>query len=78
LHAFTSYETTRSSPPYRRFGLFETGWATKAKWLSKNVLILHAEIYPSLREPSADELKDRGQVRAIWQWARDLDCDNLL
>jgi hypothetical protein len=23
-------------------------------------------------------IKDRGQVRAAWQWARDLDCDNLL
>jgi hypothetical protein len=57
---------------------FETGWATKAKWLPKNVLILHAEICPSLREPSADELKDRRQVRAMWQWARDLDQDNLL
>jgi hypothetical protein len=25
-----------------------------------------------------DEIKDRGQVRAMWQWARELDCDNLL
>jgi hypothetical protein len=26
----------------------------------------------------ADEIKDRGQVRAMWHWARDLDRDNLL
>lgn len=57
---------------------FETGWATKAKWLPKHVLVLHAEIYPSVRDPMPDEIKDRGQVRAMWQWARDLDHDNLL
>ena len=57
---------------------FETGWATKAKWLPKHVLILHAEIYPSVREPLPDEIKDRGQVRAMWHWARDLDEQNLL
>ncbi len=57
---------------------FETGWATKAKWLPKHVLILHAEIYPSVREPLPDDIKDRGQVRAMWQWARDLDRENLL
>jgi hypothetical protein len=38
----------------------------------------HAEIYPSVRDPLPDEIKDRGQVRAMWQWARDLDQDNLL
>jgi precorrin-8X/cobalt-precorrin-8 methylmutase len=57
---------------------FETGWATKAKWLRKHVSILHAEIYPSVRDPMADKITDRGQVRAMWQWARDLDRDNLL
>jgi hypothetical protein len=57
---------------------FETGWATKANWLPKHILVLHAEIYPSVRDPLPDEIKDRGQVRAMWQWARDLDCDNLL
>ena len=56
----------------------DTGWATKAKWLPAHVLVLHAEIYPSVRDPLPDEIKDRGQVRAMWQWARDLDCDNLL
>jgi hypothetical protein len=30
-------------------------------------------IYPSVREPSADLIKDRGQVRSMWEWARDLD-----
>jgi hypothetical protein len=57
---------------------FETGWAAKAKWLPNHVSILHAEIYPSVRAPTPDEIKDRGQVRAMWQWARDLDGDNFL
>ncbi|MGB9390912.1 MAG: hypothetical protein WCB70_13140 [Xanthobacteraceae bacterium] len=57
---------------------FETGWATKAKWLPRHILVLHAEIYPSVRDPLPDDIKDRGQVRAIWQWTRDLDRDNLL
>jgi hypothetical protein len=57
---------------------FETDWATKANWLPKHVLILHAEIYPSTRDPLPDEIRDRGQVRAMWEWARDLDQQNLL
>ena len=57
---------------------FETGWATKAKWLPKHVSVLHAEIYPSVRDPMPDEIKDRGQVRAMWQWACDLDCADLM
>jgi precorrin-8X/cobalt-precorrin-8 methylmutase len=57
---------------------FETGWATKANWLPKHVLILHAEIYPSIRDRLPDEIRDRGQVRAMWEWARDLDQQNLL
>src|ERR1700732_584135 len=39
--------------------------------------IMHAEISPSVRDPMPDEIKDRGH-RAMWQWARDLDRDNLL
>jgi hypothetical protein len=39
---------------------FETGWAAKAKWLPAHVLVLHAEIYPSVRNPLPDEIKDRG------------------
>jgi hypothetical protein len=57
---------------------FETGWAAKAKWLPAHILVLHAEFYPSVRDSLPDEIKDRGQVRAMWQWARDLDGDNLL
>jgi hypothetical protein len=57
---------------------FETGWATKANWLPKHVSILHAEIYPSVRAPLPDEIRDRGQVRAMWEWARNLDQQNLL
>jgi hypothetical protein len=37
-----------------------------------------AEIYPSVRTALTDEIKDRGQVRTMWQWACDLDRDNLL
>ena len=40
---------------------FDTGWATKAKWLPKHVSILHAEIYPSVRNPMPDEIKDPGK-----------------
>jgi hypothetical protein len=29
-------------------------------------------------DPLPDEIKDRGQVRVMWQWARDLDRDDLL
>jgi hypothetical protein len=57
---------------------FDTGWAAKAKWFPKHILILHAEIYPSVRDPLPDKIKDRGQVRAMWHWARDLDRQNLL
>lgn len=58
---------------------FETGWATEPDgWLGDGVKIVHAEIYPSVRKPCADAIKDRGQVRAMWQWARDLDaCGDL-
>lgn len=45
---------------------FETDWAIRANWLPKNVSILHAEIYPSVREPMADTIRDRGQVRSMW------------
>ena len=40
------------------------------------VRILHAEIYPSVASPLTDTIKDRGQVRAMWHWARDLDATN--
>jgi hypothetical protein len=57
---------------------FETGWAIKAKWLPENISVLHAEIYPSVREPLEDSIKDRGQVRSMWQWVRDQDRQELL
>jgi hypothetical protein len=48
-------------------------------WLDPDLRVLHAEIYPTLREKSlTDTIKDRGQVRAMWHWARDLDAKNLL
>jgi precorrin-8X/cobalt-precorrin-8 methylmutase len=54
---------------------FETGWATNgADWLPRTARIVHAEIYPSIRKPLADTIKDRGQVRAMWAWARERDA----
>ena len=52
---------------------FETGWATDESWVGPDVRVVHAEIYPSVMEPPSDCIKDRGQVRAMWEWARDLD-----
>jgi precorrin-8X/cobalt-precorrin-8 methylmutase len=58
---------------------FETGWAPPAgTWLDPEIRVLHAEIYPSVRAPLPDTIKDRGQVRAMWHWARDLDVTNSL
>ena len=58
---------------------FETGWAPRTgRWLHPTVRILNAEIYPSVRPPLTDTIKDCGQVRAMWHWARDLDRKNLL
>jgi precorrin-8X/cobalt-precorrin-8 methylmutase len=57
---------------------FETGWAIKASWLREHISIVHAEIYPSVREPKPDPIKDRGQVHAMWEWARDLDRQDQL
>jgi hypothetical protein len=33
---------------------------------------------PERQRPAARRHKGRGQVRAMWQWARDLDRDDLL
>ncbi|MDP9138592.1 MAG: hypothetical protein M3N38_10525 [Pseudomonadota bacterium] len=58
---------------------FETGWApATGSWLDLEVRVVHAEIYPSVRAPLTDTIKDRGQVRAIWQWARCLDAKDRL
>lgn len=58
---------------------FETGWApATGSWLDPQVRILHAEIYPSVRAPLPDTIKDCGQVRAMWHWACELDAKNLL
>jgi precorrin-8X/cobalt-precorrin-8 methylmutase len=62
---------------------FETGWAPAAgSWLDPHLRILHAEIYPSVHvklvDNIKDPIKDRGQVRAMWHWARDLDTKDLL
>jgi hypothetical protein len=57
---------------------FETGWAATERWLPDGVRIVHAEIYPSVRPPLPDPIKDRGQVRAMWHWARDLDTAGTL
>ena len=58
---------------------FETGWASATEsWLDPELRVVHAEIYPGVRAPHSDTIKDRGQVRAMWHWARDLDAKNLL
>jgi precorrin-8X/cobalt-precorrin-8 methylmutase len=75
-------ESMRFDPEFARCSAvwpFETGWApATGTWLDPNLRILHAEIYPSVRAPLPDTIKDRGQVRAMWQWARDLDAKNSL
>jgi precorrin-8X/cobalt-precorrin-8 methylmutase len=75
-------ESIRFDPQFARCSAvwpFETAWAPPAgTWLDPEVRILHAEIYPSVRAPLADTIKDRGQVRAMWHWARDLDGRNSL
>src|SRR5262249_9797967 len=58
---------------------FEMGWApATGAWLDPELRVVHAEIYPSVRSPLPDTIKDRGQVRAMWHWARDLDTTGLL
>ena len=57
---------------------FETGWANKAAWLRQETRIVDAEIYPTVVPHLEDTIKDRGQVRAMWHWARSLDLRDLL
>ena len=75
-------ESIRFDPQFTRCSAvwpFETGWApATGLWLDSDLRVLHAEIYPSVRAPLPDPIKDRGQVRAMWHWARDLDAKNLL
>jgi precorrin-8X/cobalt-precorrin-8 methylmutase len=72
----------RSDPrlsPHSLVWPFETGWAAPTgSWLGPAVRVVHAEIYPSVRAPHDDRIKDRGQVRAMWHWARDLDEQDRL
>src|SRR5262249_39330631 len=75
-------ESIRFAPELARCSAvwpFETGWARgPSSCLDPQLRIVHAEIYPSGRAPLSDSIKDRGQVRAMWHWARDLDATNLL
>lgn len=75
-------ESIRFDPQFARCSAvwpFETGWApASGSWPDPAVRVLHAEIYPGMRAPLTDGIKDRGQVRAMWHWARDLDASNLL
>jgi precorrin-8X/cobalt-precorrin-8 methylmutase len=58
---------------------FETGWAPPVgDWLAPGKRILYAEIYPSVAQPLPDPILDRGQVRAMWTWARDEDLQDQL
>jgi precorrin-8X/cobalt-precorrin-8 methylmutase len=75
-------ENLRSDPQFALCSAvwpFETGWAPSAgTWPDPKLRVLHAEIYPSVRAWLPDTIKDRGQVRAMWHWARDLDATNSL
>jgi hypothetical protein len=75
-------ESIRFDPQFARCSAvwpFETSWApSTGSWLDPAVRVLHAEIYPSVRAPLTDTIKDRGQVRALWHWSRDLDAEDLL
>jgi precorrin-8X/cobalt-precorrin-8 methylmutase len=75
-------ESIRFDPEFARCSAvwpFETGWApVTGSWLDPELRVLHAEIYPSVRATLTDTIKDRGQVRAMWHWARELDAKNLL
>lgn len=56
---------------------FETAWAATPEWPGA-ARVVHAEIYPSVRPPLKDEIHDRGQVRAMWEWARANDTEDGL
>ena len=75
-------ESIRFDPQFGRCSAvwpFETGWApATGSWLNPELRVVHAEIYPSVRVSLTDTIKDRGQVRKMWHWARDLDAKNLL
>lgn len=75
-------EKLRSDPEFEACSAvwpFETGWApSSGAWLDPGLHILHAEIYPSVGPVLADLVRDRGQVRGMWHWARNLDAQGLL
>ena len=58
-------ESIRFDPQFTRCSAvwpFETGWAlATGLWLDSDLRVLHAEIYPSVRAPLPDPIKDRGQ-----------------
>lgn len=47
-------------------------------WPDSTIRVVHAEIYPSVRKPLKETILDRGQVRSMWMWARDLDKNGRL
>jgi hypothetical protein len=77
-HGNTSLRNEPALAPRSAVWPFGTGCAIKAPWLPEHISIVHAEIYPSVREPTPDPIKDRGQVHAAWKWARDLDRQDQL
>ena len=83
LTGIPRFERLRLDPRFSSHSVvwsFETGWAPTSggAWLDPELRVVHAEIYPSVRPPLSDTIKDRGQVRAMWHWARDLDAQGLL
>lgn len=85
LTGISKLQQLRESREIARYGNckvwpFESGWATVDgdQWLKPADRLLLAEIYPSVMPALEDGIVDRGQVRAMWSWARDLDRRNEL
>ena len=76
LDPFTRIDHKLDKRPILGIGLVSLG--NLEHWPDPAVRVLHAEIDPSVRAPLTDNIKDRGQVRAMWHRARDLDARNLL
>lgn len=59
---------------------FETGFTTPASWAKQELMVVHAEIYPSIKKtfPEPEEVKDCAQVKALAQYFAEEDQCCLL
>jgi len=85
LTGIPKLQQLRQSQELSRFGQckvwpFETGWSlpNDNEWLTPEARLVLAEVYPSIMPALADQVVDRGQVRAMWHWARDQDHEDAL